>query len=352
MPNRATIRSLAHSLGLSVATVSEALRDSPRVRPATKLRVVKAAAQAGYRGNPLLGAALSAVRRGRHRNYRGTLALVGATESNPEMYAVFHREIAAGAEERAQELGFQTELFRLGEQEPALTNRRLQAVLAARGIEGAVLLPFHTARDMADFDFSRLAAVQMDHSLIRPYLHTVLPDHYLSLYHALEELSLRGYQRIGLCLEDRKDERVKRKWSAAYLAYARGRTDGSALPPLLAPQLNQTDFLAWHRRHRPDVVIGHVQGVVDWLEESGCTVPDQTGFLNLNLTERTAPCAGLDLGPRRLGAVAIETVVAMLHRHERGIPASPQTISLEALWSEGPTLRGLAPAADRAPGIS
>jgi DNA-binding LacI/PurR family transcriptional regulator len=352
MTTRPTIRSLAQSLGLSVATVSEALRDSPRVRAGTKARVVRAAAEAGYRGNPLLGAALSAVRRGRHQQYRGTLALVGAVESNPELYARFHREIAAGAEARAQELGFQTELFRLGEQEPALTHRRLQAVLAARGIEGAVLLPFHTARDMGDFDFARLAAVQMDHSLILPHLHTVLPDHYLSLHHALGELRRRGYQRIGLCLEDRKDERVKRKWSGAYLAYFRERADASALPPLLAPRLTRDSFLTWHRRHRPDVIIGHVQAIVDWLTESGCAVPDQTGFLNLNLTERTAPCAGLDLGPRRLGAVAIETVVAMLHRYERGIPASPQTISLGAAWSEGPTLRRLAPVAETARGIS
>ena len=93
------------------------------------------------------------------------------------------------------------------------------------------------------------------------------------------------------------------------------------------------------RTIRPDVIVGHMQAIVEWLTEIKCRVPADTGFFNLNLTERAAPCAGLDLGPRRLGAAAIETVVAMLHRHERGVPGFVQTISLEAMWTEGPTLR-------------
>jgi len=340
MPTPPTIRSLARRLRLSVATVSEALRDSPRVRPATRQRVQQAAREAGYRRNPLLGAALSAVRRARHRHYRGTLALIDTDEPDPALYLPFHREIAAGAEARAQELGFRTELFWLGERSPALPLKRLPGVLLARGIAGAVLLPFHTARDFGEFDFSRIAAVQMDHCLIRPRLHTILPDHYVSMMAVLAQLERRGYRRIGLCMEERKDTRVKLKWSAAYHAHYRSREGtGPAVPPLIAPQLTEDALVAWHRKHRPDAIVGHRQVMVEWLARDGIRVPHDVGFVNLNLTERTAPCAGLDLGPRRLGAAAIETVVAMLHRQERDVPAHPQTITLEANWIDGPTLR-------------
>ncbi len=51
-----SIREIARSLGLSHTTVSEALRDSPRVNPATRRRVQKAAKAVGYRPNPLAGA--------------------------------------------------------------------------------------------------------------------------------------------------------------------------------------------------------------------------------------------------------------------------------------------------------
>lgn len=337
-----TIRSLARRLRLSVATVSEALRDSPRVHPVTRARVQRAAAQAGYRVNPLLGAALSAVRRARHQHYRGTLALIDTDEENRAQYELFHREIMAGAEPRAQEFGFQTELFLLGETEPALSPKRLAGVLHARGIAGALMLPFNTAQDLSDFDFSRIAAVQMDHCLLQPRLHTILPEHYLSMMQALDRLALRGYRRVGLALDQRKDARLKHKWSAAFLAYFRGRGRASEVPPLDQPSITRRSFLSWFRRHRPDVVVGHQTAMVDWLNDAGLRVPQDVGFLNLNVTESSRPCAGLDLEPRRLGAAAVEAVVAMLHRQERGVPAYPQTITLEATWVEGPTLRAAA----------
>jgi LacI family transcriptional regulator len=339
MSSPPTIRSLARRLRLSVATVSEALRNSPRVNEGTRARVQRLAEKTGYEANPLLGAALSAVRRGRHRHYRGTLALIDVVDANPAQYALFHHEIAMGAEKRAQELGFQTELFWLGPEAPALPLTRLPGMLHARGVPGAVLLPFNTAKDFSAFDFSRMAVVQMDHCLIQPHLHTILPDHYISMIHSLERLTERGYRRIGLCLETRKDDRIKGKWTAAFHAFFRMKAEACEVPALIAPQINEESFDAWFQRHRPDVVVGHVQDMVAWLENQGVKVPGEVGFFNLNLTERTGPCAGLDLAPRRLGAIAVESVVAMLHRQERGIPEYPQTVTLEAAWVDGPSLR-------------
>jgi len=338
MPRPPTIRSLARQLKLSVATVSEALRDSPRVTSATKAGVLRAAAKAGYTVNPLLGAALSAVRRSRHQHFRGTLALVDIAEDGRAELMLFHREVAAGAKMRAAALGFNTELFWLGRESPALPPTRLPGVLLARGITGAVLLPFNMAQDLRAFDFSRLAAVQMDYSLIDPQLHAILPDHFLSMVRTLERLEARGHRRIGLCLEQRKDSRLKNKWTAGYLAHF--LKDGRGLPPLVSPQaLTSETFLPWFRRHRPDVIVGHVQEIVAWLRADGVRVPAETGFFNLNLTERIGPCAGLDLQPQRLGAVAVETLVGMLHRQERGVPVQAQSVMIEASWQEGPTLR-------------
>lgn len=339
MPRPPTISSLARQLRLSVATVSEALRDSPRVKAATREKVRRAAERAGYRPNPLICAALSAVRRGSQQHYRGTLALVDTAEGGRQELMLFHREIVAGARARAEGLGFNTELFWLGDGAESLSHARMQQVLMARGIDGVVLLPFNQAQDLSDVDFTRFAAVQMDHCLIQPRLHTILPDHYVSMMHALEKLTQRGYRRIGLCMEERKDARLKKKWSAGFLAFFRGYASTSGIPALILNTLTREKFLAWFRKHRPDLIVGHQQLMIDWLQESGVRVPEDVGFFNLNVTERIAPCAGLDLQPRPLGAAAVETVVAMLLRQERGVPTSPQTITLEASWVEGPTIR-------------
>ena len=339
MSRSATIRTLAAQLRLSVATISEALRDSPRVRESTRRRVRRAAERAGYQPNPLLGAALSAVRRGAHEHYRGNLALIDTTTNGSTELMLFHREIVEGARGRAQALGFNTELFWLGNASQAVPKTRLASILQARGIRGAVLLPFDVAEDLSEFDFNQLAAVQMDHCLTHPSLHTILPDHYVSMMHALERLTQRGYRRIGLCLEHRKDNRLMNKWSAAFLAFFRRHDACDDAPTLIVPDLTPGEFQAWYKRHEPEVIVGHLQTIVDWLRDLGRRVPADVGFFNLNMTERIAPCAGLDLEPRRLGAAAVETVVAMLHRQERGVPLYPNTITLEASWIEGPTLR-------------
>ncbi len=50
--SRPTINDIAHAAGVSVATVSRALRELPNVAPATRLRVVQTAARLQYEVNP------------------------------------------------------------------------------------------------------------------------------------------------------------------------------------------------------------------------------------------------------------------------------------------------------------
>lgn len=339
MPKPPTIRSLARSLGLSVATISEALRDSPRVHADTRARVKRAAERAGYRPNPLLGATLSALRRSRHQGFSGVLALVDVTPDERTELMLFHREVTRGAEARAQELGFRTELFWVGPRAPALSVARLNGVLRARGIHGVIFLPFDRRQDFVNFDLTQMAAVGMDHRLLNPSLHTIQPDHYLSMRRALQALTDRGYRRIGLCLEARKDERVDYKWSSGFLSFFRLTGRELAVPPLIVPKLEPKSFHTWFRKHRPDLIVGHEQAAVDWLAALRLRVPDDVGFFRINVTERSKPCAGLDLRPQQLGATAVETVVGMLHRREQGSPPCPNSISIDAVFTDGPTLR-------------
>ncbi len=340
MPPKPTIRSLAESLGVSVATVSEALRFSPKVKPATAERIRAAAQEAGYKRNPLLGAAFSSLRRGRHRDFSGTLALVDVADDRGQCeLMLFHQEVAKGAEARASELGFRIELFWVGKKAPALSVSRLCSVLYARGIPGVVFLPFDRLQDFSHFEFNRFAAVAMDRRLVRPSLHAVQPDHYLSMRRAVQALFDRGYKRVGLCLEARKDERVDHKWSSGYASAFRLKGQKVIVPPLIQDAPDRAGFIAWVKQHKPDVVIGHGGAMIDWLDQAGLPVPEQVGFFRINVTESSRPCAGLDLLPQRLGATAVEAVVGMLHRRELGIPENPQAILIDSTMVEGPTLR-------------
>lgn len=332
-----TVRSIARSLGLSHTTVSDALRGKGRVDPATIARVQKAAREAGYKRNPLAAAVMSELRRSRGATFRGVLAAVDLSEPDRAPHGVFHRELVAGGRARAGELGFKLEEFVVGT--AGMTIPRLDSILQSRGIHGVLLLPSWYAPDWSGLDWSRYAAVYTDYVIEKPPLHCVCCNHYRSMVALLARLAERGYRRPGLYLERGRDERTQRRFSAAFRSFQESEPGIEAVPLLITDQERGKEaFLAWFRRHAPDVVVGHFTAAIDWMEEAGATLPE-TGFVSLNVLYKTRPCAGLDQQPRELGARAVELLIAQLQRNERGIPEWPTTTTIPARWVEGPTVR-------------
>jgi LacI family transcriptional regulator len=332
-----TLRSLAAALGLSRTTVSDALRGSPRVDPATALRVSEAARAAGYRRNPLAGALMSELRRSRGTTFRGVLAAVDLNEPGAPVSIRYHRELTLGAEARATELGFKVEKFLANR--GGLSVHRLDSILQSRGIHGVILLPAWDDPDLSKLDWSRYAGIYTDYIIERPALHSVCSDHYRSLTGALLRLTAMGYRRPGIFLNKHHDERLQHRWEAAFHVFLESHPEIERVPALITPELTRENFTAWFRRHKPDVVIGHNTEAIDWMEAAGAKLPATHGFVCLNVLTKTRPCAGLDLQPRLLGARGAELLIAQLQRNETGIPEWPVTTTLPAHWLDGPTLR-------------
>jgi len=340
-----TLRTLARGLRLSAATVSEALRDSPKVKSETKQRVIEAARQAGYRPNPLVGSVMADLRRRQLQGSRGVIGALNSEESANPRRARYHQAILEGATRRAEELGFRLEQFWVGEKKLSL--KRLNTVLLTRGIQGVVVMPFEESQDWSEADWSRLSAVRLDYCLSRPVLHTICPEHHGSLLRSASRLRERGYRRIGLYVRRATEARILFGWTAAFLGFHLTIPPEEQVPPFVFESPDRQEFLRWFERNRPDVIIGHHTDAIGWLTHHGLRVPQDVGFFNLNTTQDPYPSAGLDLLPRQLGAAAVESVVAQIQRTERGVPIHAKTITLEGAWVEGPTLRPapLAPSA-------
>ena len=88
----------------------------------------------------------------------------------------------------------------------------------------------------------------------------------------------RDERRIGLSIEERKDTRLKKKWSAGFLAFFRGYTRDVGIPALIESALTREQFLAWFHQYKPDLVVGHQQIMVTWLQEAGVRVPEDVGY--------------------------------------------------------------------------
>lgn len=337
MPSSPSLRELARSLGLSHTTVSEALRDNPRVRNETKQKVLKAAELAGYRRNPLAGALMSEIRRSRAGTFRGVIAIIDSDGISKRLPSAsrYHREMIQGATDRAKELGFMAEIF-VGQRDISAT--RLDSILQSRGIRGLLLLPVHDDPDFAHLNWSHYAGIYADYIIERPQLHSVCSDHYRALISALNRLRNLGYHRPGLVLQQHNDERLLNRWEAAFQAYLGHHTDLNHLSPLIVPEVTRDKFVAWFKKHNPDVVLCHRTEVMPWMEECGAEIPNTHGFCCLNVMTNTTPCSGLDLQPKLLGARGVELVIAQIFRNEYGIPEIPSTTTIPARWVDGPTL--------------
>jgi DNA-binding LacI/PurR family transcriptional regulator len=333
-----SIREIARSLGLSHTTVSEALRDSPRVNPATRKRVQKAAKSVGYRPNPLAGALMSEMRRARSGTFRGVLAILDldGPENRPPSANRYHRELARGASARAAELGFKAETIVTGTQ--GISDTRLDSILQARGIRGLLLLPIAGEADLTGLDWSHFAGIYTDYLIERPGLHSVCPDHYRSMVFAVQRLHALGYHRLGLVLHSRNDARLLYRWEAAFHTYHEHHAQKEALPPLIIDEWNREEFIRWFKAKKPDAVLCQRAEVMEWMTECGARIPETHGFCCLNVTSNTIPCAGLDLQPGLLGARGVELLIAALHRNDCDVPEHPSTTTIPARWVDGPTL--------------
>lgn len=334
-----SVRELARHLGISHTTVSDALRNNPRVSERTRERVQQAAKACGYDYNPLAGAIMSEIRRSTVGAFRGLVAIIDleSMQARSAGAAAYHAEILRGARAAADRLGFKADLINLGEEE--LSVSRLNGIIETRGIKGVLVLPAVNAPSLSQLNWDNLAGIYTDYLIDDPPLHIVCPDHFRSMIVALHQVTRRGYRCPGLVLKEEHDRRLHFRWQAAFNAYVGHHIEMEVPPPLLTKNLSRRVFEDWFNATTPDVVICHHGEVLKWMEWMGCEVPETHGFCCLNITSGEAGASGLDLQPALAGQRAMESLVAQIQRNEFGIPRFPSTVTYSAVWQDGPTLR-------------
>ena len=335
--SRPTIRSLARLLRISRTTVSEALRNQPRVSARTRERVQAAARAAGYRFNPLASSILSEIRRTHLSTFHGVLAAVSLEEpARPRFPGPFWLNLLRGAADRAAELGFKLERFMVGQR--GLSVHRLDTILRSRGIRGVLIMPAWRRPDFTQLSWTNYTGVYADYLIDLPALHSVCPDHPRAMMGATERLHGLGYRRPGLVVLEQESSRLQHRWVAAFLAYVHLHPELAVVPPLLLPEMTPEPFMRWFKKYRPDVVLGHRAEMISWMTACGARVPETHGFCCLNIHLNTVPCAGIDQQPYQVGVRSIDIVISQLHRNEYGIPEVPCNTTVPSRWVNGPTL--------------
>lgn len=337
-PFRPTIRDVAQAAGCHYSTVSLALHDHPRIPTETKKRIREAAEKLAYRPDAAL-AALCAYRTMRRPVHEQTVIawLTNYRTAGQWKASACNCDYFEGASSRAAERGYRLETFWLGA--PGMDPKRMSKILWTRGIQG-VLLPPQERRTTLDLAWENLSAVTFGYTLLHPRLHLVSNHEYRTMGALFSELVRRQYKRIGLVNLRDADERVDHNWLAAYLVEQQCLAQKNRLPPLLMPSWDTEAFLGWTKKNRPDVVVTKLPNVLQALEGAGFHVPDDIGVAFHSLDEKSPGLSGMKKNSYQIGVMAVDLLVDMLHRGERGLPARPSLLMVEGSWSEGATLRG------------
>lgn len=327
------MRQIAVLAGVSVMTVSRALRDSPLVSPELRASVKKAAQKLGYRPDPELAKLMKHLRRHQKPTYLATLAAISSVEEGSEPLELLKTWRSAQA--RAEELGYRLELFRV--KTPTQFNRQLQRTLITRGIEGVLLLQMTYPSDVgALLDWEKFSVVAASPSVINHAFPHAGVNYYHNARLLCSELARKGCARIGFAATATFCVRTADAFNAA-VAWQNMQNRVEPLPPLISTSRMPApeDLRAWIVREKPDGVIAHSTEAVTFIAEqlaaTGTHCPILAGS---NVDPATTKFAGVNERHDIIGRNAVDHLTGLVSRGERSDRALAMSTLINGAWVE------------------
>lgn len=332
-----TLSALARASGFGISTVSYALRDNPKIPPATRASIKALAKKMGYRPHPAVAALMSQVKAGRQLKTQAKIAFIWIEPAAGGRQTPFHRQSVAGARRRAQERGYVLEEFSLFA--PGMTSQRLSQILRARGISGIVFSGCeHNTSFHLEMNWEWHCAAIIGNARCTPELHRAGHYHFMGMRRIMTELHARGYRRPVAILESMVNERASRALEAAFLAYH--PTPSRARAALVKLPSDDSSVLGhWLRRQKPDAIVVTKEHMVAPVRKLLRPARAEIGFAVISIEENARGVTGIDPGHESVAANAVDLVIDLMVQNETGLPANPKELLFDGHWVEGSWLR-------------
>jgi len=239
-----------------------------------------------------------------------------------------------GARNRAKELGYAIDPIWINEKQFPLN--RINAVFAARGIEGLIF--FYPAWPIISLqnslEWKNFALASLEGWVAGPGLPHVGSFGLYSLQTAFANLLRLGYRRPGLVVGEWVNQANSSQWTAGFLQQQRQIPEVDRIPILESDKWSSL-IAEWMKAHRPDVVIGASNDIIDYIRSLGYRVPEDVAVAHLNLRSDVSGWAGIDELHEEIGAAAVDVVTAQLNRAQRGLSDNPKNIYICGKWVDG-----------------
>jgi len=330
---RPTLLDIAKQLGISKMSVSRALRGAPQVSAKLRESVIQVAEAMGYRPDPEITKLMTHMRQSKSTVASTTIAFIWAEQKETSADVTsWSQELAYGANNRAEQLGYRLEEFHL--KAPGMTAKRLSEILEARGIPGFILSPLITrSRGHVSMQWDKFSSVVIGLGYARPRLHRVHHHHFFGMMTAMRMLKKQGYRRIGFYCGRTLNERMYRAWSASFLAHHPLPLAQATELMVLCREITKSDFQSWLQTANPDVIIEGGHQLSDWLPKS-----KSKPIVTLGWRKDRPQIPGIDQQSRVLGAAAVDLLVSQHQHNERGFPEHPKTLLTEGVWRQSTVL--------------
>lgn len=336
-----SMKQVADRAGVSRMTVSLALRGHPKISSATTDRVLAAAKELGYNPNPYLSVLGTHIRASKQKKLQAQLAYLCHKQiRSPSRLShstpIFEEEFFLGANQRAESLGYSLERIQLNLKD--VTSGRLNRMLISRGIMGLIVWRHPIKPVEWNLDWNRFAVCTMGVSLDAWDFHTVECDRQRGMVDLVKNIQARGYRRPGLVMlkdQDRAHNHIQRSVVSNWQIQLPSEDQ---VPHLIDNDLRREGFLKWLNQYDPDVVIAGRDNVLDWILESGRSVPMDIGFARPQITERKE-LSGVQYDHLAMGRAAVDVVAGQISSNERGTPVVSQSVLMAGRWQPGTSLR-------------
>ncbi len=338
MHKKITLSDIAERAGVHRSTVSLALRNHPRISESVRKRIQDIATELEYKVNPLVAALMKERRTGR----AASETTIGFVTNYPERFGWRPKHHSRpnfypGAVERAQQLGYKLEHLWMAE--PGMTPERFRDILVNRGIHGIIIGRLPPGQSQLDLPLDKFSCVALGLTLRSPVLNHITENHFQTAWRTMRQCAERGYRRVGFVFSgDNDSPRVGDRWLSAFLGYQ------SSLPPEdrvpHCPQIHPSfeEFEAWFTKNQPDAIIAtHADVVANWLKKLKVRVPEDVGLTALEV-HLESEYSGIYYEPKKIGELAVEMLVGLMHRNDQGVPKDQHEILLTGEWHEGTTL--------------
>lgn len=340
---RVTVYDIARSVGVSHTTVARALRDSRDVTKRRREEIQRVALEMGYRPDPRL-AALANYRKALGPNrFQGVVAWINHWQQADQLrkFGEFD-SYWRGAEEVAGKHGFKLEDFRWPMDCSA---KRLESMLAARGVEAVLIPPHNDLLDWGEFDWSKFSVLRFGMSVQSPDSNLVTADQFRATVMAVTHMHKYGYRRIGLAVDCDLDEHLGGNYHGGFVWAQKKLKLCPQLPPFAAsaalhrraPEKEARELRRWIEHQQPDAILTSQPYLPRLLGDLGYRVPEDIAIAGTSVCDIPVD-TGIDQRSIEIGRIAMQMLIKQINVGELGTPLNPCRILVESHWQDGQSL--------------